>query len=228
MRVGASRTAPDLTITAPLRSALAPAAQPRPASPPRALLSARGSKRVPIPCKSGVPVQCSLTTRAYLLDTYESAVVLALENAERNSVREGLIHLPIGSSMIPLPEGERVNVIISNPAQLPLPQMERENSPFYAGPEGRSMIEAIIKEAPNKLAPSGRLLMTHSSMANLPKSLGLFESVGLQHRVLAKHVIAFRSFIDRKWLDSLGGEAAGLYSVKDNIAYEAFYVLEAQ
>jgi SAM-dependent methyltransferase len=74
-------------------------------------------------------------TRVYLLDTYESAIALALENAERNRVREGLIHLPIGSSMIPLPEGERVNVIISNPAQLPLPQMERENSPFYAGPE---------------------------------------------------------------------------------------------
>ena len=61
MRVGASRTAPDLTITAPHRSALAPAAQPRPASPRRALPSARVSKRVPIPRKSGVPVQCSLT-----------------------------------------------------------------------------------------------------------------------------------------------------------------------
>ena len=167
-------------------------------------------------------------TRVYLLDTYESAIALALENAERNRVREGLIHLPIGSSMIPLPDGERVNVIISNPAQLPLPQMERENSPFYAGPEGRSMIEAIIKEAPNKLAPSGRLLMTHNSMANLPKSLHLFESVGMQHRVLAERLIAFRSFIDRKWLDTLGGEAAGLYSVKDDVAYEALYVLEAQ
>src|SRR5580693_7880112 len=61
MRVGASRTAPDLTITAPNRSALAQAAQPRPASPRRALPSARVSKRVPIPCKYGEPVQCSLT-----------------------------------------------------------------------------------------------------------------------------------------------------------------------
>ena len=61
MRVGASRTAPDLTITAPHRPALAPPAHPRPASPRRALPSARVSKRVPIPCKSGVPVQCSLT-----------------------------------------------------------------------------------------------------------------------------------------------------------------------
>ena len=42
-------------------------------------------------------------TRVYLLDTYESAIALALENAERNGVREGLIHLPIGSSMILCP-----------------------------------------------------------------------------------------------------------------------------
>src|SRR5580700_8622670 len=65
MRVGASRTAPDLTITAPHRSALAPAAQPRPASPRRALPAARVSKKVPIPCKSGVPVQCSLTAESW-------------------------------------------------------------------------------------------------------------------------------------------------------------------
>jgi hypothetical protein len=102
--------------------------------------------------------------------------------------------------------------------------MERENSPFHAGPDGRSMIEAIIKEAPNKLAPSGRLLMTHNSMANLSKSLHLFESVGMHHRILAKCLIAFRSFIDRKWLDILGGEAAGLYSVKDDVAYETLYI----
>ena len=126
-----------------------------------------------------------------MLDTYESAITLALENADRNNIREGLIHLPIGSSMVPLPDGERVNVIISNPAQLPLPQMERENSPFYAGPEGRSMIDAIIKAAPHKLAPSGQLLMTHNSMASLSKTLRLFESIGMRHGVLAERLIAF-------------------------------------
>ena len=166
--------------------------------------------------------------RVYLLDTYEGAIALALENAERNSVREGLVPLPIGSSMISLPDGERVNVIISNPAQLPLPQMERENSPFYAGPEGRSMIDAIIKEAPHKLTPSGRLLMTHNSMANLSKSLHLFDLAGTNYRIVAERRIAFRTFIDRKWLDTLGGEAAGLYFVKDDVAYEGLFVLEAQ
>ena len=166
--------------------------------------------------------------RVYLLDTYDSAIALAIENAERNGVREGVIHLPIGTSMIPLPNGERVDVILSNPAQLPLPQQERENSPFYAGPEGRVMIDAIIIEAAHKLAPSGRLLMTHNSMANLQKSLHLLEAHNMEHRILAHRQLAFRPFIDRAWLDAIGGEAKGLYSVSGGVAYEGLYVLEAR
>jgi methylase of polypeptide subunit release factors len=166
--------------------------------------------------------------RVYLLDTYDSAIASAIENAERNGVREGIIHLPIGTSMVPLPEGERVNLILSNPAQLPLPQPEKENSPFYAGPEGRFMIDELIKEAPGKLTPSGRLLITHNSMANLPKSLRLLESLGMQHRILAERALPFRSFIDRNWLDTLGGETEGLYFVKEGVAYERLFILEAR
>ena len=106
----------------------------------------------------------------YLLDTYDKAISLALENGKRNGVGDRLIHLPIGAAMLPLPAGKKVDVILSNPAQLPLPQQDRENSPFYAGPDGRSMIDALIVEAPMKLNPSGHLLMTHNSLANLNKS----------------------------------------------------------
>ena len=162
----------------------------------------------------------------YLLDTYDKAMGLAMENAERNGVREGLIHLPIGSEMVPLPHGERVNLILSNPAQLPLPEAEMENSPFYAGPEGRAMIDPLIREASEKLLPSGRLLITHNSLANLQKSFDLLESLGFETRIVAEQEIAFRPFIDRKWLDTLGGSAAGLYHVRDGIAYERLCILE--
>jgi release factor glutamine methyltransferase len=163
----------------------------------------------------------------YLLDTYDSAISLALDNGKRNGVGEKLVHLPIGATMLPLPAGKKVDVIVSNPAQLPLPQQDRENSPFYAGPDGRSMIDALIREAPLKLNSFGRLLMTHNSLANLKKSLSMLKSVGLQSRILAERSIPFRSFIDRAWLDKLGGEAEGLYSVRDGIAYETLYVVDA-
>jgi ribosomal protein L11 methylase PrmA len=53
--------------------------------------------------------------KVYLLDTYDKAIALALENAERNGVAGGMVHLPIGESMLPLAPGERVDVILSNP-----------------------------------------------------------------------------------------------------------------
>jgi release factor glutamine methyltransferase len=142
--------------------------------------------------------------RIYLLDTYDKAIALALENGERNGVANGLVVLPVGDSMLPLPEGERVDIVLSNPAQLPLPEPDRANSPFYAGPDGRSMLDALIRETPDRLTPSGRLPMTHNSMANLPKSLRLFKAVGLEPKIVAERSIAFRPFINRAWLDTLG------------------------
>ena len=138
-----------------------------------------------------------------------------------------LVHLPIGATMLPLPVGKKVDVILSNPAQLPLPHQDRENSPFYAGPDGRSMIDALIVEAPTRLNVSGRLLMTHNSLANLNKSLAMLKSVGLQPRILAERSIPFRPFIDRAWLDKLGGVTEGLYSVRNDTAYETLYVIDA-
>jgi len=166
-------------------------------------------------------------TTVYLLDTYYKAIGLALENGKSNGVVDRLVHLPIGATMLPLPAGKKVDVILSNPAQLPLPQQDRENSPFYAGPDGRSMIDALIVEAPTKLNPSGRLLIVHTSLANLNKSLAMIESVGLRPGIVAERSIPFRPFIDRAWLDRLGGEAEGLYSVRDGIAYETLYVVDA-
>jgi len=138
-----------------------------------------------------------------------------------------LVHLPIGATMLPLPVGKKVDVILSNPAQLPLPHQDRENSPFYAGSDGRSMIDALIVEAPTRLNASGHLLMTHNSLANLNKSLAMLKSVGLQPRILAERSIPFRPFIDRAWLDKLGGVTEGLYSVRNDTAYETLYVIDA-
>jgi hypothetical protein len=70
--------------------------------------------------------------------------------------------------------------------------------------------------------------MTHNSLANLRKSLDMLSSIGLQPRILAERSIPFRPFIDRAWLDKMGGEAEGLYSVRDGIVYETLYVVDAR
>jgi release factor glutamine methyltransferase len=164
----------------------------------------------------------------YLLDTYDKAISLALDNGERNGVAGRLVHLPIGTAMLPLPDGEKVDVILCNPAQLPSPQQEQTNSPFRAGPDGRSMIDPLIREAPGKLKPFGQLLMVHNSLANLPKSLDALESAGLKPSIVAERSIPFHPFVDRAWLDKLGGETEGLYSVRDGTAFQTLYLIDAK
>ena len=70
--------------------------------------------------------------------------------------------------------------------------------------------------------------MTHNSLTDLPASMDLMESVGLEPRVVAEQLLEFRPFIDRAWLDELGGTNGGLYTVRDGRAYEILYVVEAR
>jgi methylase of polypeptide subunit release factors len=166
--------------------------------------------------------------RVYILDTNPAAIEAALDNARRNGVAERLVPLPIGGSIIPLPPGERVDVVLSNPAQLPLPRAAEALSPYYAGSDGRHMIEEVIRATPTRLSPGGRLLMLHNSAADFPKSLDLMRSAGLTPRILGERTLELRPLFDRDWLDSLGGVARGLYSLRDGRAYETIYAIEAR
>jgi release factor glutamine methyltransferase len=164
----------------------------------------------------------------YVLDINPEAVAVAMENAARNAVQEGFVPLPTGRTMLPLPAGASIDVVLCNPAQLPLPQSAKADDPFYAGEDGRQMIEGVIRETPRWLSPTGGLLMIHNSLTDFPASMRLMESLGLEPRVLAERSLEFRPFINREWLDELGGTARGLYAVRDGRAYETLYVVEAR
>ena len=166
--------------------------------------------------------------RVYILDTDPAAVEAALHNAELNGVRDRIVHLPIGQSIIPLPSGKTVDVVISNPAQLPLPESSRAHNPYYSGPEGRSMIEEVITATPARLSQHGRLFIVHNSVTDFPKSMTLMQAVGLKPRVIGERSLELRPLFDRDWLDELGGVSRGLYAVRDGRAYERFYAVEAR
>jgi hypothetical protein len=108
-----------------------------------------------------------------------------------------------------------------------LPKPEA-NNPNYAGSDGREVIEKLIRETPERLSPSGRLLAILNSVSDFPKSLALMKSVGLEPRVLAKSSIELRPLFDLNWLDQLGGTSHGLYTVRDGRAYENIYAVEAR
>jgi methylase of polypeptide subunit release factors len=165
---------------------------------------------------------------AFVNDTNVDAVDLAMENAERNGVLEGIIPLPSTGDMLPLPMGSKVDAVICNPAQLPMPEPEVPDDPYFAGTDGRRMIVGVIEEMPRRLRQGGRLFMVHNSMADFPASLALLNSLGFDTRVLAQRTLEFRPFFNRSWFDRLGGPARGLYTVVDGRAYETLYVFEAQ
>jgi release factor glutamine methyltransferase len=166
--------------------------------------------------------------RVRVVDTNPAAVECALENAARNGVGDRLQHLPVGASIIPLPKGETIDAVISNPAQLALPKAAESTHPYYAGPDGRRMIEDVITAGPARLPPGGRLFMVLNSVTDFPKSLALMEAVGLRPRVLAERTLELRPLFDREWLDELGGVGRGLYTVRDGRAFETIYAVEAR
>ena len=166
--------------------------------------------------------------RVQIVDTNPAAIEAAVVNANLNGVADRIVPLSIGESIIPLPAGERVDLAISNPAQLPLPKTAEAHNPYYAGPDGRRMIDAVIAAAPRHLAPGGRLLMVLNSVTDFPASLARMRSVGLEPRVLEERSLELRPLFDRVWLDQLGGAARGLYSLRDGTAYETIYAVEAR
>jgi len=175
----------------------------------------------------GIVAKLQGAALVYILDINPEAIDIALENAARNGVHDGFEPLPTGSAMLPLPDGITVDYIICNPAQLPMRQSDTANDPFFAGEDGRAMIEALVHEAPRWLAQDGRLLMTHNSLSDVPSTRKLMGTLGLESRVLAERSIEFRPFIDREWIDQLGGAERGLYRIIDGQAHEILYILEA-
>jgi release factor glutamine methyltransferase len=175
----------------------------------------------------GIVARLQGASRVYVLDTNTEAISVAMENAERNAVQDGFVPMPTNRTMVPLPTGASVDMVICNPAQLPMPEPDKPDSPFYAGRDGRQMVEEVIRETPAWLCPSGRLLMLHTSLADFPESVRLMESQGLEPHVLAQRSLELRPFINRDWLDELGGTARGLYTGRRGRAYETLYVVEA-
>jgi hypothetical protein len=92
----------------------------------------------------GIVARLQGAARVYVLDINPEAVTVALENAARNAVQEGFIPVPTGRTMLPLPTGTSIDVVLCNPAQLPQPESAQADDPFYAGQDGRQMIEGVI------------------------------------------------------------------------------------
>jgi release factor glutamine methyltransferase len=115
-------------------------------------------------------------------DILEKSVSLTRRNATINGL-EGRLTARAGDLYAPLPGGQRFDVIVANPPQLPTPpELERADWIGHAnngGPTGRLLIERIIRGLNDRLESGGRAYLLVLSFVGVEKTLELIRASGM-------------------------------------------------
>lgn len=93
----------------------------------------------------------------------------------------------------------------------------------------RYFIDRLILDAHNLVRSGGRLIFVQSSMANVPRSIGLMEDCGMAVEVLGETDGPFRDyyFEDPTYLKEIATVPGG-YAVRDGVHYERLVVFQAR
>lgn len=95
-------------------------------------------------------------------------------------VRRGDLFAPVA--------GELFDLITANPPYVPRaqgdPRRHGRGRAWDAGPDGRATLDRICVEAPSLLAPGGVLLMVHSGLCGVARTLEALRSAGLRAAVV--------------------------------------------
>lgn len=112
------------------------------------------------------------------------------------------------------------DLIVSNPPYVPTPPAgDTEVIPITAGParawdagvDGRLVLDPLCESAAGMLGAGGSLLMVHSALAGVEKSLASLRSTGLNAEVVASQFIPFGPVLSARagWLEVTGQIARG-------------------
>ncbi|MCL7393050.1 MAG: methyltransferase [Thaumarchaeota archaeon] len=119
-------------------------------------------------------------------DISPDAVAIARANAELNAVynidvRQGNLYEPV--------ENERFDLIISNPPMTPSPRHLKPET--YGGPDGRIVLDAVLKGAKDHLKPGGRLLIPTISIIGIDVTARMLTQLGMSYRCVGCAVVPF-------------------------------------
>jgi release factor glutamine methyltransferase len=145
------------------------------------------------------------------VDTSVGAVCAAWLNARLNGLRVRVLR---GDLTAPV-TGRRFDLIMANPPYVPSPGPRLPSRgpavAWEAGPEGRALIDRICADAPPMLTPGGVLLLVHSALCGVERTLTRLRRAGLRADVTERRYIPFGPVLRRRaaWLEARGLIAPG-------------------
>jgi release factor glutamine methyltransferase len=121
---------------------------------------------------------------ATAVDISRRAVWTTRLNARLNGVRVRAVR---ASTLEPLGH-QRFDLIAANPPYLPgsVEAARGEARAWEAGPDGRTFIDRLCREAPTRLVAGGRLLLVQSSVCGEEKTLRALRDSGLEAEVIER------------------------------------------
>ncbi len=147
-----------------------------------------------------------------------------LKDASNNCIANNVLNftcLKSGYLFDSIPTTLLFDVIICNPASLPSKKATTTIC-YFAGEDGRDMIQNLILYCPIYLKKDGKLMMLHTSLANITETMSLCTFMHLDVKIVKTLDLAFRPFYDKNHIDTLGT----MYKMIDGIPYETLYLLE--
>jgi len=125
-----------------------------------------------------------LGARATAVDVSRRALLSVRINAQLNGVH---VRTRRGSLFEAL-RGERFDTIVSNPPYLPAGTGARRASglqrAWEGGREGRALLDPICEQAASFLRPGGSILLVHSTVCGVERTLDLLAATGLDVAVV--------------------------------------------
>lgn len=126
-----------------------------------------------------------LGARVTAVDVLRRALVSARLNALINGVRVHTRHGWLFSGL----EGERFDTIVSNPPYLPSPSdalpARGPRRAWDAGRDGRALLDPLCQEVARHLRPGGSVLIVHSCVCGIERTLDELTKRGLEADVVA-------------------------------------------
>ncbi|MGW6394911.1 methyltransferase [Streptomyces sp. NPDC055103] len=153
-------------------------------------LDLQGVHALDLGCGSGLYTVALLAAGAAhvtALDINGASEAETTANVERNGLDVGRLSC-VTADLATYTPARKFDLVVTNPPHLPYdPSYATDNgleTALVAGRNGRALYDAVVARVDDLLAPGGRMIMAHSSLADVPRTITELERRGYEWRAL--------------------------------------------